>query len=550
MKYDATGYRYLQAVLAGSCLFAMTSTAAADGLIRKRLPDREVYQSPTINDGQAATVQKPTAKRLTQTSVAKLVPAPTIEPQSPVETERQDIPLPVVLSEATVTQQNESSQLQQVGYEQLDAVQPAQRAVTQTSAKLAKRPKQHAVRHAIVQPGTTSHVETCSCKSCQANSTMASPAYQGEVIYSEPTYDDYGDHTGYDLGGCDTIGCDSMGCAPCIGDDWFGSVEVMLMFRNGDHLPPLVTTDQLDGNFQVLSGAEKVFDEMTTGGRLTLGMWLDPYKDRSVVGRLWFAGEETYDFTTNDSLTGTFGRPFFDVEFDEQGFQVIAEPGVASGEVKVHADSQIFGGDVSIRQLWYKSQGATVDLLYGYQYMRVEENLSISSRSTSLDGVDAGAMISLQDSFGIQNDFHGAQIGVSSFYREGCWSFSSLAKAAFGNTRRRVDLSGNQVISIDGDTATQPNGLLVRESNAGVHDDNTFGWVPELDFTLGWQRFPSFDVTFGYHIIAMTEALRPSGVIDPQLGTDLSDTTNRPSVVFRKDTVYVQGLHFGLSYIY
>jgi len=70
---------------------------------------------------------------------------------------------------------------------------------------------------------------------------------------------------------------------------------------------------------------------------------------------------------------------------------------------------------------------------------------------------------------------------------------------------------------------------------------------------VGWQYFPAFDVTFGYHIIAMTDALQVSGVMDPQLATNLAPVpagAQRPSAIFRHDTFYVQGLHFGLSYIY
>ncbi|MCC9600021.1 BBP7 family outer membrane beta-barrel protein [Stieleria sp. JC731] len=532
MKNDATGHRYLRALLAGSCILAMTNGGFADGLIRKKTPDRQVYQPPTLVAGQVQAAPPRDAGIRNQ-----LVKSPVVDRQRDSAVEVQGIPLPVVLAENPVDLQSDNRGVQTVSYEGTDAVE---------AAAVRKATRVATTKHAVPihQPITEQQVATCGCQSCQSGASM-DVAYSHDTFSEDVVYQD----SGYDLA-CDAGGCDSMGCDPCGPSDWFGSVELLLMFRNGDHLPPLVTTDQLDASFEVLSGAEKVFDDMTVGGRLTLGMWLDPYKDRSVVGRLWFAGEETYDFTANDSTASTFGRPFFDVELDQQGFQVIAEPGIASGEVSVHADSQIFGGDVSIRQLWYKNHGATVDLLYGYQYMRVEENLTINSRSTSLSGVDAGAILSLEDAFEIQNDFHGAQIGVSSFYREGCWSVSTLAKAAFGNTRRRVDLSGNQTISIDGDTAQTPSGLLVRDSNSGVHDDNTFGWVPELDLTLGWQRFPSFDVTFGYHIIAMTHALRPSGVIDPELGTDLSDATNRPLAVFRKDTVYLQGLHFGLSYIY
>ena len=162
-------------------------------------------------------------------------------------------------------------------------------------------------------------------------------------------------------------------------------------------------------------------------------------------------------------------------------------------------------------------------------------------------------MIAISDQFDVQNDFHGGQFGVATHYREGCWTFSSLAKVGFGSVRRRVSLTGNTLTSIDGNNATDTNGLLVRSTNSGTRTDDTFGWVPELDFTLGYQRFPSFDVTFGYHIIAMTDALQVSGVIDPDLATNLADPpvgAQRPSPQLRDGTFYVQGLHFGISYIY
>ena len=114
-------------------------------------------------------------------------------------------------------------------------------------------------------------------------------------------------------------------------------------------------------------------------------------------------------------------------------------------------------------------------------------------------------------------------------------------------------MTGNTFISIDGNNATDPNGLLVRSTNSGSHSDNTFGWVPELDLTLGWQQFPSFDVTFGYHIIAMTDALHLSGAIDPDLASNTATDpvgAQRPTANFRHSTFYVQGIHFGLAYVY
>ena len=382
---------------------------------------------------------------------------------------------------------------------------------------------------------------------------------------------------------CDAIGCDTPGCDRCdrglwdpltggeicwTPDRWFGSVELLLMFRSGDHLPPLVTTGPEDdpgtaGQLgedatTILAGGDKRLDEMTAGGRVTIGTWLDDRECRSLVLRGWIAGEESYGFHTDQNATPVIARPFFNVSDDqtaEQDTQLIALPGRSSGSIDIQAESDVFGGDVSLRQFWYGRYGATVDFLYGYQYMRLDEQLRISSTSTSLDPDFAplGSVLSIRDQFDTENEFHGGQVGLASRYREGCWSFDGLLKFGFGSLRRSADRRGRTRTSVDGATATTEEGLLVRSTNRGTIRDHTFGWIPELDVSLGWHRYPRFDVTCGYHVIAMTDALQVSGAIDPDLAVNLSDPptgAQRPAPGLRYDTFYVHGIHFGLKYVY
>ncbi len=213
------------------------------------------------------------------------------------------------------------------------------------------------------------------------------------------------------------------------------------------------------------------------------------------------------------------------------------------------------GADVSARQKWFSRFGGTVDVLYGYQYMQMNEDLSISGLSISQndDFAPVGSAIGVDDMFEVENEFHGGQFGLASRYREGCWSFHSLAKVGFGSLSRTERLRGETFTSIDGINATDPNGLLVRSTNARSETDHTFGWVPELDFSLGWHQYPRFDLTFGYNVIAMTDAIQVSGLIDPELAVNLSEPPlgqQSPPIRSRHQTFYVQGIHFGLQYVY
>ncbi|MAI35480.1 MAG: hypothetical protein CBE00_12710 [Planctomycetaceae bacterium TMED240] len=200
----------------------------------------------------------------------------------------------------------------------------------------------------------------------------------------------------------------------------------------------------------------------------------------------------------------------------------------------------------------YGKYGGTIDLVYGYQYMRLDEDLSIFSTLTNLDtsgSTPVGSIIDVNDSFEAISEFHGAQIGFASRYRERCWSFNSLIKFGFGSLNRIAKRSGTTSTTVGVDTAVTNEGLLVNNNNSGKISDRTFGWIPELDVSIGYRITPKLDATFGYNLIAMTDAVRVSGTIDPDLAVNSSSNSPRvPSPGMQYSTFYIQGIHFGLQY--
>ncbi|MEM6689927.1 MAG: BBP7 family outer membrane beta-barrel protein [Planctomycetota bacterium] len=506
-------------------VFVMASNAAAQ--VRTKRPDRGVYQP------------EPTVFKLQPVNVVdlKTIAAKSSRPiANQAKKTNRDQPIRRVSHQATVLHQ--AAGLSEPVFDQSIALDPP------VTSGVVVNAEPQIIENSIIhdQPIEMSDVSSCDdCGGCD----LCGPA------------------------ACDGIGCDSMGglwgSKPDVGlcfapDQWFGSMEVLLMVRSGDFFPVLATTgaDANNADDTVLFGNETMFDDGTAGGRLTLGTWLDASQCRSMVLRLWSATEDDFSFDVDDNSVAVLGRPFFDVSdgitpTDE--VNIVAAPGQSNGAISIQGTSDVYGGDFSLRQFWYGRYGGTVDFIYGYQYMRLDESLNISTRSQSLDAAIAplGSVIAIEDDFDVENSFHGGQFGIASHYQEGCWSFDMLAKFGFGSLRRQVERTGVTTTSIGVATAVDPNGLLVRSTNAGKTTDHTFGWVPELDLTLGYRRFPAYDITVGYHIIAMTDALQVSGTIDPDLASNLSDPptgTQAPSPALRFDTFYVHGVHFGLRYSY
>ena len=395
----------------------------------------------------------------------------------------------------------------------------------------------------------------------------AGHVHQPTPVYEQPypSHQSYGLATAYEPAcgleavACDS-GCDSMcgGCDACGGrthfgplglfrhtNQWFGAAELMLMFRSGDTLPVLAT----GANNRVLFGGERYNKDMTAGGRFKLGTWLDPYQCNSLVFRGWGAGKESFGFRVDDSQSPSIGRPFLDVSPTAPNppnnlLLVASAADGLTGSLNISGGSEVYGGDIAIHRQWQAGLGGVIEVLYGYQHMRLNEDLGI--RSTTFDAPNT-LVIDRREYFEANNEFHGGEFGFATRYREGCWSFDGMIKVAAGSIKRTATLAGSSTGI--GDTE----GLLVRSSNEGKFSNSTFGWIPELDATIGYRYTQNLDFTIGYHFIAMTDALQVSGVLDPQLAVNSGFPNSqpaRPTFNARYDTFYVQSIHFGLQYVY
>ncbi len=500
------------------------------------------------NSSASGPISSDTSAQLVETRLDDQAIKAGIPPLSKL----QPLPLDDLDSALPISVRNQhNSTIQQVGNTEIKLIPP--KPVQIESPDLSA--EQHQAAEPIaMEPLSSLHDATCDgCDGCGSN----------------------------DLWSCDSMCCDGLDChcgnawhsvfTDHFGSDrWFATAELMMMWRKGDRLPPLVTTGpDSDSNTagqlgepgtEILFGEERTLTDLRAGGRFTIGAWLDDRECQALVGRFWFSGRESTHFQTDVNETPVIARPFLNVTppSSTEDTLLIAFPGLReNGRISVNGTSDVMGADISVHQFMYGKFGGTIDLVYGYQYMRLDEDLSISSTLTNLDSggaVPVGTIIDVHDSFNAISEFHGAQVGFASRYSERCWSFNSLIKFGFGSLNRIAKRSGMTSTTVGVDTDITNEGLLVNSNNSGTTSDRTFGWIPELDLSLGYRITPRLDATFGYHLVAMTDAVRVSGTIDPELAVNSSSITPndpaRPTPNMQYETFYIQGIHFGLQYGY
>jgi hypothetical protein len=380
------------------------------------------------------------------------------------------------------------------------------------------------------------------------------------------------DGCGGDMGYC---GCDSCGGGgygdPC-GDDYpnfwheplgmYGRVEYLLWWTDGQELPPLVTsatgtgTGILGGEDTViLFGGDELDSEERSGGRFTIGWWLDCEQCRALEANFWSLEESSDGFEVQSTGTPLISRPFFNEQLATNAVQVISREGISTGGVFVNTTSDVLGGEVLVRRKLNQTCYRTLDFLWGYRYARIKESLTIRDELTSIDpngNVPVGTVVGGFDQFETSNWFHGFDIGFEYNFLRPRYTVGVLGKVALGSMHQDVQIGGSTFVAVPGSaTMETAGGLLTQPSNLGGYERNEFAVVPEFGVSLKYQISCCLEASFGYTLLYFSDVARPGDQVDlrvdPRQITDPANATPFPAFTFADSDYWVQGINVGLE---
>jgi len=374
--------------------------------------------------------------------------------------------------------------------------------------------------------------------------------------------------------------------------------EYLLWWIKDSQLPPLVTTGvagttALPGvlgqpGTTGLFGGSNVDNQVRSGGRFSGGLWLNDSQTIGLEASYFFLGSRSTRFD-DVSNGGVIARPFFDVLTGLQNAQLVAFPGIASGQIHVSAPSTLQGAEVNLlaipccsccnaagdqagrsgnKALPNTLGGCNywVNLLAGFRYMQLDEGLDITETSQVNPNLPAGpplfggSTIAIGDHFDTHNYFYGGQLGAQA---EFCWGpvfVDLLGKVALGMTQEVVDIHGTTAVTSPGGvTVTTPAGFLASGSNSGQFTRNAFAVIPEVGINAGCQITKHLRAFVGYTFLYWSAVVRPGDQVDMGLsGTQIPTDTRynpqagpaRPAVPLQGTDFWAQGISFGLDFRY
>jgi hypothetical protein len=361
------------------------------------------------------------------------------------------------------------------------------------------------------------------------------------------------------------IGCSTGTCGACNdccrSFDIWGSAEFLMWWGKGTTLPPLVTT-ALPGtpagdagvlgfnSTSILFGNEMGGNKLQGGGRITLGVWLDPDHDIALGGRFFGLGGDTTRFSQASTGDPILAIPFFDVLLQEQNSQIIAYPGLATGSVAANlSTNNIIGFEAFTEIMMLRDTNRRIDLIAGYQFMRLDDELGLSTDSTFTSGFLAGTQVQTNDIFRAQNEFHGGVVGLKGRMARGQWSLEALGKVGLGNMRQEVSIAGQAAVTpAGGGPLVSTGGIFAQTSNIGTFERNKFCYVPELTFNLKYHVSPCVNFHIGYNILWLSDVVLSADQIDTSVNTTQFIGPARPAFAFQGNDYWLQGINFGMNF--
>lgn len=356
--------------------------------------------------------------------------------------------------------------------------------------------------------------------------------------------------------GQDVCGC----CNQCKPIDIWAEAEFLMWWGKGSFAPPLVTTSvpfnpdpDLAGQLgvpstQILFGNETLGDEIQSGVRLNLGVWLDPAHNVGLGARAYGLEGDHANFFAESLGDPILARPLINpllIPPDQEDAFLIAYPGIVDGNITVDYNSSFVGTDVYARIMMERCQLNRIDLVGGYTYFRLADSLSVRSFHTARDIINDGTTFDIRDNFSTSNVFHGGMLGLTGSRGRGRWSIDWLGKISLGSNRQRVRIAGvTTTTPLAGVPTTNPGGVLTQLSNIGDYDNSQTVFVPEFTANLTYHMSSNWSVGIGYNFMWMSSTVTSGEQIDRVV--DITQVVPRPEFNFHTDDYWLMGINMSL----
>jgi hypothetical protein len=359
----------------------------------------------------------------------------------------------------------------------------------------------------------------------------------------------------------------------------WGRAGVLLWWLADAPAPgPLVTTGPAAGagvlgspGTQVLVGNEGFDLGGHIGVTLEGGAWLDDCRHWGVAlgGFILERQGQGQLFTSDVGGSPVLARPFVNAITNENSSLAVSSPGITAGSVAYATSIQFAGGEANVVRNLAHSPECDVQLLAGFRYLDLSEELNVFHNSVLLSGVLGGDPVGTRnlvaDRFSTRNQLYLGQVGGRVEWTTGPLFVGLLGKVGLGPNHQRVLIEGSTTKLVPGrPNAAFPGGFLavpgtasLAGGNVGVHTTNWFVVAPEVGVEVGVNLSKHLRLSAGYNFLFINSVARPGSQVNPTINPALLPSSlafgspsgpGQPSVLTKQDDFWAHGVRLMVEF--
>jgi hypothetical protein len=340
-------------------------------------------------------------------------------------------------------------------------------------------------------------------------------------------------------------------------------VDFLYWFLERMRVPALLTTGTpSSGGVLGEPGTETLYGDdrlesrhdRYVGVRFGVDYWLDDARTWGLNVSAFFLERDSSNFTVRWNTIPLLARPYVDAATGTQQAFVIAGPspgvGDLTGAFNAYSRIEFFGQDANL--LYGLARGETwrLDALVGFRFLQMRERLDLTGDSKVLP--DESTLISQTDHFDTFDKFFGVQAGLTGEAHCGRWFVEGKVALSIGGDDQEIRTYGNRIFQTPEEKITTNYGVLVLPSNRGVFERGAFDFVSEVGLNVGCDLTSHIRARIGYSLLTWLNPVRPGDQITPinlaQVAPGAAPFTGQPSVPFREDFFWAQGVNAGLEF--
>jgi Putative beta barrel porin-7 (BBP7) len=335
---------------------------------------------------------------------------------------------------------------------------------------------------------------------------------------------------------------------------------------------------------KVLFGDSTMDYGTISGMRATSGVWLDPDAMFGVEGSGFLLERRTVGFRAASDNTGSpiLSLSFLNAVTGLESAAPLAAPGAFGtsipqvGSIVITSNTRLWGAEANGVANLYKDEAFSVELLAGFRYADLSENLNDQVETSASGAVVVPFLvpgvgpfvatfpgtldIKTYDQFSTRNQFYGAQLGGRARFHLSDLSVALSAKVAVGSTHEVVNINGFGTVASSGlfagfGAGPLPGGQFALPTNIGRHTHDEFTVMPEAQAQVNYDLTRHVRAFAGYDFLYWSRVVRPGDQVDrdlnptqvPGLGGGALVGPARPAPLFNQSSFWANGVSFGLG---